>query len=126
MITFLKANMSSLLATACDFGMTVLLVQWPGCNVVVAAAAGTVTGGVINFCINRHWVFGAGEERAVRQGFKYAVVWAGNLVLNTGGVYVLAVVAGWHYALAKVIVSLLVAWLYNYPMQKNFVFRNNW
>lgn len=126
MITFLKANMSSLLASGCDFLVTVVLVQWAGCSIVVAAASGTVTGGVINFCVNRRWVFGAGEERAVRQGFKYALVWAGNLLLNTGGVYVLATYAGLHYALAKIVTSLLVAFLYNYPMQKNFVFSNNW
>lgn len=126
MMNLVKANMSSLLASGCDFGMTVLLVQWGGWNVVMAAAAGTVTGGVINFCVNRRWVFGAGEERAVRQGFKYALVWAGNLLLNMGGVYVLADYAGLHYVLAKVITSLLVAFVYNYPMQKNFVFSNNW
>ncbi|WP_276483963.1 GtrA family protein [Paraflavitalea pollutisoli] len=126
MITFLKANMSSLLASGCDFLMTVALVQWAGWHAVIAGATGTVTGGVINFCVNRRWVFGAGEERAVRQGFKYALVWAGNLLLNMGGMYVLASYAGLHYVLAKVATSLLVAFLYNYPMQKNFVFSNNW
>ncbi len=98
MITFLKANMASLVASGCDFLMTVLLVQWCKADVVAAAAAGTVTGGVINFLMGRHWVFQADEERAVRQIFKYALVWTGNLLLNTGGVYLLPPVAGLHYA----------------------------
>jgi len=126
MITFLKANMSSLLASGCDFLLTILLVQFAGWNAVVAAAAGTITGGVINFLINRHWVFQTGDEKAVRQMGKYVLVWVGNLLLNTGGVYVLTSWAGCHYVLAKIITSLLVAFLYNYPMQKNFVFSNNW
>ncbi|THU34963.1 GtrA family protein [Niastella caeni] len=160
MITFLKANIASLAASLSDFLITVLLVQVCRTNVVMAAAAGTVTGGIINFLIGRHWVFQAGDTRrmpnaerrtqnemhhiklyfalgvkrlafsinleAVRQLWKYALVWAGNLLLNTGGVYVLACQAGWHYTVSKVVTSLLVAFLYNYPLQKNFVFSNNW
>jgi putative flippase GtrA len=140
MITFLKANIASLVASLSDFLMTVVLVQWCGTKVVTAAAAGTVTGGIINFLIGRHWVFKRGtqnEERGTlhvalsikRLAFslsKYALVWAGNLLLNTGGVYVFACQAGLHYTVSKVVTSLLVAFLYNYPLQKNFVFSNNW
>ena len=126
MITFLKANIASLIASLSDFMMTVLLVQVCKTNVVMAAAAGTVTGGIINFLIGRHWVFKAGDEKAVRQLWKYALVWAGNLLLNTAGVYVLTSEAGLHYTVSKVLTSLTVAFLYNYPLQKNFVFSNNW
>lgn len=156
MITFLKANAASLAASICDFLMTMLLVQVCKANVVMAAATGTVTGGIVNFLIGRNWVFNAGDtcrtqnaERqtqpnklyfalglkrlafsgnstTVRQLWKYALVWAGNLFLNTGGVYVFTCYAGLHYAISKVVVSLLVAFLYNYPLQKNFVFSNNW
>jgi putative flippase GtrA len=126
MITFLKANVASLAASLIDFLMTMLLVQWCQVNVVMAAATGTVTGGIVNFSIGRHWVFKAGDDKAVRQLTKYALVWAGNLLLNTGGVYVFACQAGLHYVLAKIVTSLLVAFLYNYPLQKNFVFSNNW
>lgn len=126
MITFLKANMASLVASLSDLLMTVLLVQWCSMNVVMAAVAGTITGGIVNFLIGRHWVFRAGDERAVRQVWKYALVWTGNLLLNTGGVYLLAYSAGFHYAASKVVTSVLVAFLYNYPLQKHFVFSNNW
>ncbi len=126
MITFLKANMASLVASLSDFLMTVLLVQWCGADVVMAAVAGTITGGIVNFLIGRHWVFRAGDERAVRQLWKYALVWTGNLLLNAGGVYLLTSHVGVHYAVSKVVTSLLVAFLYNYPLQKNFVFSNNW
>jgi putative flippase GtrA len=126
MITFLKANMASLVASLSDFLMTVLLVQLCGADVVPAAVTGTITGGIVNFLIGRHWVFRAGDERAVRQLWKYALVWTGNLLLNTGGVYLLASYAGVHYVVSKVVTSLLVAFLYNYPLQKNFVFSNNW
>src|ERR1044072_2571964 len=125
MITFLKANAASLAASLSDFLMTMLLVQLCKVNVVMAAATGTVTGGIVNLLIGRQWVFGAGDEKAVRQLWKYALVWTGNLLLNTGGVYVFACQAGLHYVTSKVVTSLMVAFLYNYPLQKNFVFSNN-
>lgn len=157
MIIFLKANAASLVASLSDFMMTMLLVQVGKVNVVMAAATGTVTGGIVNFLIGRHWVFRAGDIRvtqnaeretqnemqpdklyfafgvkrlafsltAVRQLWKYALVWTGNLLLNTGGVYVFSCQAGLHYATSKVVTSLMVAFLYNYPLQKNFVFSNN-
>ncbi len=126
MITFLKANMASLVASGCDFLVTILLVEFCHMDKVIAAMIGTITGGIVNFLIGRHWVFRAGDERAVRQIWKYALVWTGNLLLNAGGVYLLATCAGVHYVIAKVVTSLLVAFLYNYPLQKNFVFSNNW
>jgi putative flippase GtrA len=156
-VTFLKANAASLVASLSDFMMTMLLVQVCKVNVVMAAATGTVTGGIVNFLIGRHWVFNVGDRHtmqnaegetqneiqpdklyfafgvkrlafsltAVRQLWKYTLVWTGNLLLNTGGVYVFACQAGLHYVTSKVVTSLMVAFLYNYPLQKNFVFSNN-
>ncbi|WP_315823928.1 GtrA family protein [Paraflavitalea speifideaquila] len=80
----------------------------------------------INFLMGRHWVFQTGDHKAARQLWRYLLVWAGNLLLNTGGVYLLASCAGFHYVTSKVVTSLAVAFLYNYPLQKNFVFSNNW
>lgn len=126
MIAFLKSNVASLVASLCDFLLTILLVQWFKVEVLVATVAGTITGGVVNFTMGRHWVFQAGSGKAVRQFLKYQLVWAGNLLLNAGGVYLLVSYAELHYVASKVIISLMVAFLYNYPLQKNFVFSNNW
>lgn len=126
MITFLKANTASLIASISDFLITVLLVQCFGIAVLAATVTGTITGGIINFLTGRHWVFRAGDKRVVNQFGRYALVWCGNLLLNAGGTYVLTSQAGLHYTLSKVSTSILVAFLYNYPLQKNFVFSNNW
>ena len=126
MITFLKANTASLIASISDFLITVLLVQYCGIAVLPATVTGTIAGGIINFLTGRHWVFRAGDKRVVNQFWKYALVWCGNLVLNAGGTYVFAHEAGLHYTVSKAGTSILVAFLYNYPLQKNFVFSNNW
>ena len=125
MITFLKANVASVVASACDYLMTILAVQWLGMDAVVGGVTGTVTGGVVNFCINRHWVFSASESKAHRQAVRYSLVWIGNLLLNATGMWLLTKKAGLFYLDAKIISSVLVAIGYNYPLQKRYVFKSN-
>ncbi|MBS1562810.1 MAG: GtrA family protein [Bacteroidetes bacterium] len=125
MLTFLKANVASLIASACDYGMTVLAVQGLGMQVVAGGVTGTVTGGIINFWINRQWVFSASDTRAHKQAIRYAIIWVGNLLLNAMGMYLLTKEAGMFYVGAKLLSSILVAVGYNYPLQKRYVFKSN-
>lgn len=123
-ITFLKANVASLVASACDFGFTVLLKEFFAVDAVVASVAGTVLGGIINFLIGRYWAFNATSKGIAGQGLRYLVTWCGSLLLNALGVYLLIHLAEIDYRIAKLITSLTVAVAYNYPMQKKYVFKN--
>ena len=124
MITFLKANVASLVASACDFGFAILLKEFFVVDAVAASISGTVLGGIINFIICRHWAFNAGNKNVVKQGARYFVIWGGNLILNALGVYLLIKYGGIDYKIAKLIISLTVAIAYNYPLQKKYVFKN--
>jgi len=123
-ITFLKANVASLVASACDFGFTVLLKEVFAVDAVVASVSGTVLGGVINFLIGRYWAFNAASKSIAGQGLRYLITWFGSLLLNALGVYLLIHFAEIDYRIAKLIISLTVAVAYNYPMQKKYVFKN--
>jgi putative flippase GtrA len=122
MATFLKAQASSLTATAVDYLVTFLLqilFQWS----MPASILGTVSGGVVNFTMNRSWVFEARNKKIQSQAIKYILVWIGNLILVTVGVYVLIKWGGLDLMVAKIIVSLIVGFFYNYFLQKKFVFK---
>jgi len=125
MVTFFKANLASVIASACDYLVTIMAVQLLGMDVVVAGITGTITGGIINFWIGRQWVFSAVESKAHRQAVRYGIVWLGNLLLNATGMYVFTKLAGLYYMTAKIITSLVVAIFYNYPLQKRYVFKSN-
>lgn len=122
MFTFLKANVASIIASLCDYVLTIILAHSFGINIVYASGAGIIFGGIVNFMVGRHWVFGASGEKVHRQAGKYAIVWAGNLILNMSGVYVFTQIFKIHYAVSKLLVSLIVAFGYNYPFQKKFVY----
>lgn len=125
MLTFLKAQASSLLATFLDFSTAIVLVNFFEAEPFISSVIGTCLGGLANFVINRYWVFHASQNSLGFQAVKYFLVWLGNLGLNAGGVYLLVVIAQWHYVFSKALVSLAVGFGYNYVLQKKLVFRKD-
>lgn len=128
MITFTKAQLASLVATGVDFLVTFLLLRWAGLpsasasgRVTVYGVTGTFCGGITHFLISRHWVFQAREGKWTGQMNRYVLVWIGNLALNAAGIYLLSR-AGFAPMLAKVTTATTVAIVYNYTLQKRFVF----
>jgi dipeptide/tripeptide permease len=124
MKTFLKANIASLSASFCDYLVTFVLAHFLRFDPVFASIIGTIVGGIVNFLIGRYWVFKSVDAPAFHQGKKYFITWTGNLILNALGVYLLVRFAGVYYMIAKVATSVVVAVAYNYPIQKNYVFKN--
>jgi len=122
MFTYLKAQASSLVASAIDFGVTIIAVNLFGWWYLAASITGTVTGGAVNFYVNRKWVFES-ESKAINwQILKYVLVWSGNLIIVTAGVFMLTHFFNLNYVLAKVLSSVLTGISYNYIMQKQFIF----
>lgn len=125
MLTFLKAQVASLSASLVDYLTSMIAHYGFGMPGIPAHVMGNVVGGIVNFCIGRYWTF---EKRAAQktpylQIGKYLLVWLGNLGLNTAGVYLLLRYGHMELAIAKIIVSLIVGFSYNYLLQKKFVFK---
>lgn len=123
MVTFVKAQAASLAATIVDFSVFIILTEWLNCWYLAASITGTISGGVTNFLLGRVWVFDATHGKVPKQAFKYILVWAGNLLLVSGGVFVVTEYAQLTPLASKIIVSLIVGFTYNYMLQKKFVFK---
>ena len=126
MLTFLKAQAASIIASAADFLIYAVLVQLTGNTPVMvslATAEGAITGGILNFIIIRKWVFNEGEKRTHVQIMRYILVWTGSILLNTSGMYLVTYFTTINYAVSRVLVSILVGVTYNYFLQKRFVFK---
>lgn len=125
MNVFVKSNSASIISSFCDYLISILLKELLGVPAVIASLIGTIAGGISNFFINRHWVFKVKSSSIYFQTKRYFLIWLGNLLLNVTGVYLLIEYGGLYYIIAKLITSAAVAVFYNYPLQKNFVFKNN-
>jgi len=127
MVTFLKAQGAAIIGSLADFLIYVTLVQLTGhtrAMISLATAEGALCGGIINFIIVRKWVFNEGQKKAHIQVTRYLLVWAGSILLNTWGMYLITYFTTIDYAIAKrIFVSVLVGVFYNYFLQKRFVFK---
>lgn len=122
-LVFLKAQASSLIASAIDFLLTIFFVEVVQLKEVLAAALGTICGGVVNFTLGRNWVFKSGTKTVPVQAFRYLLVWIGNLILNIAGMTLMIHYVHANYIFSKILVSLLVGVFYNYLLQGKFVFK---
>ena len=121
--SFGRAQISSLLASIVDYGVLFLMTEQFHIWYVVATASGAFLGAVTNFLLNRYWTFHATQGHLNWQALRYLIVSAGSLILNTLGVYLFTEFGEIHYAVSVALTSLTVGILYNYPLQKYFVYR---
>ena len=119
----LRHQTGSLVATAVDYGVMIALVGLGGALPAAGTAAGAASGGLVNFLLGRRWIFRATDDKTAPQAGRYLIVSLGSLLLNTAGVHVLAGLLEFHYVAARVAVSIAVSLLWNFPMQRTFVFK---
>ena len=122
MSKFIKAQASSAIATFFDLLTTVVCKEFFYFWYVIASLIGTITGGTTNFALNRVWVFNRREKKIPEQLIKYFIIWNGNFLLSTLGVFIVTHYVGLSYFISKIIVSVTVGISYNYLLQKKFVF----
>ncbi|MEO8761176.1 MAG: GtrA family protein [Bacteroidia bacterium] len=122
MISFLKAQLNSIISTAVDFLVMIVLVEFFSIYYIAAVVAGAIAGAMTNFILGRVWVFQAKNESVKEQILKYSLVWTGSLLLNICGVYFFTDILKVKYIISKIITSITVGVSFNYILQKRFVF----
>ena len=124
--TFCKAQLSAQMATLVDFVVSFLLAAVCGLWYVYASFLGALSGGVVNCVANYRWVFSDAHDLKKRWvALKYLLVWTGSIWLNTGGTYLLTELSGSYFIFPKTVVAVAIALLWNYPLQRMFVYRDN-
>lgn len=133
---FVKAQLSAQMASLIDLLVTVSLALM-GMYYLYATFLGAVVGGMSNCIINYRWVFHAAGCKKRHVALKYLLVWAGSIGLNTWGTYALTeglARSAWVarltggpdnlFVFSKMVVAVLVGVLWNYQLQRLFVYRN--
>ena len=113
LITFCKAQCSAWIASAIDFGTTIILAHVFGLWYGYSTFIGALNGGIANCLINYRWVFHAFEMKKRNIAIRYLVVWGGSILLNTYGTYILTELSDQYFMFSKIIVSVIVAVFWN-------------
>lgn len=133
--TFLRSGVSSQLASIVDLSLGFVLFSWCGLDALIATAIGAIAGGAVNCAINYKFTFHAEGCPWSAVIIKYTMVWVGSLLLNSFGtdwlntlfenlpwLAAMGVTTKGCYAAARLIVSLLVSWFWNFLLQRYFVY----
>lgn len=134
--TFLRSVVSSQTASWIDLGIGFMLFAWIGLAPWLSTALGAIAGGIVNCIINYRFTFHAQGVSWRAVIIKYMMVWFGSILLNSAGTQlVYSLIDGWHwletigfkpdgyYAAARLFVSLMVSWFWNFVLQRYFVYR---
>ncbi len=127
---FAKAQFASLGASAIDLCLAAVLFRWAGFSPFWSTMCGAIAGGIINCVTNYEWTF-RGTDRTMRgAAIRYMFVWGGSILLNAWGVKLAVAVcsSGADISLSlfmvlRILVSILVAVLWNFILQKHWVYR---
>ncbi|MBQ9216385.1 MAG: GtrA family protein [Prevotella sp.] len=122
--TFCKAQMTAQLASVVDFAVSIFLAEVFGFWYVTATFLGALSGGITNCVSNYKWVFENEGLKKRNVAYKYFMVWAGSILLNTGGTYILTEISGQYFIYAKLLISIMVGLLWNYQLQRFFVYKD--
>lgn len=133
--TFLRSAVSSQCAGWVDMGISFALFAWLSFSAGWSAALGAVCGGIVNCIICYKFTFHASGLDWKSVGVKYTLVWVGSLLLNTFGTEITYnLIRDWdwleeigfkrdgYFAAARLFISLVASWFWNFPLQRYFVF----
>ena len=136
--TFLRAQLSSLSASFTDNVVAIILVNIFHLHYIYATAIGLICGGITNCVVNYRWTFKAMDVKKRYVAIRYLMVWGGSAILNTSGIFLMTEllkkipwVMGFSdilfknvFLVSKIVVSLLVGFIWNYNMHRFFVYKN--
>ena len=118
---FLSSTLAGALATATDVVLLSLLYHL-GIVVGAAALAGSLSGAVVGFVINKYWALRDGRPLTLRQLAIYSAVSITTALITASLMHVACERGHLPYLLAKLISAALVFACWTYPAQRRLVF----
>lgn len=133
---FFRSVVTSQVSTYIDYIVSFVLYAFVGLHAGVSAAIGAACGGVTNCAINYRFTFRMRQCSYWAIGIKFFMVWLGSLTLNAVGTQVITnmLLASRSidqigmsddlcFTIARLSAGLIVSVLWNFMLQRYFVFR---
>lgn len=114
--------MTAILSTIVDYSVMLSAVELTHLGPVAATPIAAFAGAVTNFTLNRNFTYRASGTPVRGQLLRFILVSGCSLGLNTLGEFLFLKIPHLHYFLARVITSIIVSNVWNYPLLRFFVF----
>lgn len=127
LLVFIKAQFSAFLGGAVDYFIMVFFTQIFNLHYTISIAIGGVIGAIVNFSLNKKWTFYSKDipykNPMSAQLMKFVLVVVNSILLKSSGTYLITTFLGFDYRISRIATDLFVSIVFNYTMQKYWVFR---
>lgn len=127
LFVFLKAQLSALIGGITDYSVMVFVTEVFHVHYTISIAIGGIIGAVINFSLNKTWTFKSKHHQyrsgTMGQLYKFIIVVAGSIFFKSSGTFLVTNYLHIDYKISRLFVDLVVSVLFNFNMQKYWVFR---
>ena len=127
LLVFIKAQFSAFLGGAVDYFIMVFFTQIFNLHYTISIAIGGVIGAIVNFSLNKKWTFYSKDilykNPMSEQLMKFVLVVVNSILLKSSGTYLITTFLGFDYRISRIATDLFVSIVFNYTMQKYWVFR---
>jgi putative flippase GtrA len=126
LLIFAKAQVSAFVGGMVDYAIMIICTEFFHVYYVFSIGISGVIGAVVNFTLNKKWTFHSKDFKYKNdlyvQLIKFLVVVAGSIILKSSGTYLVTTFFKIDYKISRLIVDLFVSLLFNFNMQKYWVF----
>ncbi|MDR1130769.1 MAG: GtrA family protein [Prevotellaceae bacterium] len=112
----------------CDYLIMILLTEFLGIHYTVSIAIACTLGAIMNFSVNKIWTFhsktSAYKFSLPQQLWRFIFVVVSSIGLKILGTHILTEYVHIDYKISRLITDALVSILYNYMLQRYWVFKD--
>ncbi len=127
LIVFFKAQLSAFIGGITDYSVMIFFTEVFNVHYTISIAIGGVIGAIINFGLNKTWTFKSKHRKyssgIIGQLWKFILVVCGSILLKSSGTFLITNFVKIDYKISRLIVDLFVSLLFNFNLQKHWVFR---
>lgn len=124
---FGKAQVSALVGGSADYAIMVFITEVFHVHYTISIAISGIAGAVINFSLNKGWTFRSKdlpyENSMANQLIKFILVVLNSIVLKSTGTYLITTFLKIDYKISRLMVDLFVSIIFNFTLQKFWVFK---
>ena len=127
LLVFSKAQVSAFVGGISDYLIMVFVTEVFHVHYTISIAIGGVIGAIVNFSINKGWTFRSKnipyKNSMRKQLMKFVLVVLNSIMLKSSGTYFITTFLHLDYKISRIFVDLFVSIVFNYTLQKNWVFK---
>jgi putative flippase GtrA len=124
---FLKAQVSAMIGGAVDYLIMIFFTEFFHVHYTISIAIGGIIGAVINFALNKKWSFKSRNYAYKNSGrvqfMKFVLVVLNSITLKSLGTFIVTSNLKIDYKISRIVIDLIVSILFNYTLQKQWVFK---